>query len=125
MIHHVSVGSDDLERARRFYDPVLATVGLRLLDADDTGLGYGAAEMVFSVQRPVDGKPASAGNGSHICLVARNRKAVDAFHRTALANGGRDDGPPGLRPKYDANYYGAFVRDPDSNKIEAVTYSAE
>jgi catechol 2,3-dioxygenase-like lactoylglutathione lyase family enzyme len=125
MLHHVSIGSNDLGRARAFYDAVLATLGLRVLAEDESSADYGAVEIVFSVETPVDGRPATPGNGMHIAFQARDRAAVQAFHRSGVANGGRDDGAPGLRPEYDANYYGAFLRDPDGNKIEAVTFSAD
>lgn len=124
MIHHVSVGSNDVARAKRFYDAVLLPLGYRLMGETGRSLGYGVTEYMFSIETPVDGKPASAGNGTHICFRARDRGAVDAFHRNGLANGGADAGAPGLRPEYDANYYGAFLFDPDGNKVEAVTYSA-
>jgi catechol 2,3-dioxygenase-like lactoylglutathione lyase family enzyme len=124
MIHHLSVGTNDVARARAFYDPVLAVIGLRLMNADAESLDYGVGAFLLSIETPVDGKPATPGNGVHIAFTAEDRGMVDAFHRTALANGGTDDGPPGLRPEYNSNYYGAFVRDPDGNKIEAVTYSA-
>jgi catechol 2,3-dioxygenase-like lactoylglutathione lyase family enzyme len=124
MIHHVSVGSSDLARARAFYDPIMELLGLRLLNADERSIDYGVGDVLFSVARPVDGRPASPGNGVHIAFTARDRAMVQQFHRLALTRGGSEDGGPGLRPEYDANYYGAFVRDPDGNKIEAVTHAA-
>jgi catechol 2,3-dioxygenase-like lactoylglutathione lyase family enzyme len=124
VIHHLSFGTNDVERARAFYDPVLAVVGLRRLDADGTALDYGIGQFLLSLETPVDGEPATPGNGIHIAFAAQDRAMVDLFHRTALENGGSDAGAPGLRPEYDAHYYGAFVRDPDGNKLEAVTYSA-
>lgn len=124
MIHHVSVGTNDVARSRRFYDAVLPTIGLSPMSADDGGLGYGSGTFHFSVQVPIDGRKATVGNGSHIAFAVEDRSMVDRFHAAALAHGGSDDGAPGLRP-YDAHYYGAFVRDPDGNKIEAVTYSAK
>lgn len=122
MIHHVSLGTDDLGTAKAFYDAVLDVIGLRLTYQDDRSIGYGTGETVFSLETPVDGKSAAPGNGVHVAFVAGSREMVDAFHRAALAHGGRDDGPPGLRPRYDAHYYAAFVRDPDGNKIEAVAF---
>ena len=124
MIHHVSVGTNDLARSKRFYDAVLPIIGIMPMSEDDTGLGYGAGTFHFSVQVPIDGKPSTVGNGTHIAFAAEDRSMVDRFHRTAIEHGGRDDGAPGLRTDYDANYYGAFVRDPDGHKIEAMTYSA-
>ena len=125
MIHHVSLGTNDLDRARAFYDPVLQTLGLRLIQADGESLDYGASDIFFSLETPVNKSRASAGNGTHVAFQARDRAAVQDFHRTALANGGSDAGEPGIRAQYDQHYYGAFVLDPDGNKIEAVTYSAK
>ncbi|MFS0770763.1 VOC family protein [Sphingomonas sp. 1P08PE] len=123
MIHHVSVGTDDLNRSIRFYDAVLPGLGLRrILDDTGEGMHYGTGHIEFSTIRT--DAPATAGNGVHIAFDVERRAMVDAFHRDALANGGSDAGAPGLRPHYDANYYAAFVRDPDGNKIEALTYSA-
>lgn len=124
MIHHLSLGTNDSRRARAFYDPVLAVLGLKLLADRDGSLDYGVNRFLFSLEKPKDGRPATAGNGVHIAFEAADRAMVDRFHRTALAHGGADAGPPGLRPEYDPNYYGAFVFDPDGNKIEAVTFSA-
>lgn len=124
MIHHVSVGSSDLARSRAFYQAVIPLLGYRLISEDEQSLNYGAGDVAFSVERPLDQQPATGGNGTHIAFKARDRAAVDAFHREGLARGGRDAGAPGLRPEYDANYYGAFLMDPDGNKVEAVTYSA-
>lgn len=125
MIHHVSLGTNDLARARAFYDPVLQVLGLRLIQHDDESLDYGASDIFFSLETPTDKRSASAGNGMHVAFQARDRATVNEFHRVALAHGGTDAGEPGVRPQYDAHYYGAFVRDPDGNKIEAVTYSGK
>ena len=125
MLSHDSLGTNEADRAARFYDPVLAVLGLRKLDERDGAIDYGTAMTVFSLEKPTDGQPASVGNGVHIAFWAGKREQVDEFYRLALAHGGSDAGAPGLRPKYDANYYGAFVRDPDGNKIEAVTFQAE
>lgn|ERR687893_339530 len=124
MIHHVSLGTNDIDRARAFYDPLMALLGLRLIEAKDRALLYGTGEVLFSVERPVDGQPASPGNGVHVAFAARDRAMVEAFHATGLARGGRDAGGPGLRPTYDPNYFAAFLYDPDGNKVEAVTFSA-
>lgn len=125
VIHHVSLGTNDLERSKRFYDAVLPIVGIMPMSQDEGGLGYGSGTFHFSIQVPIDGKPASVGNGTHIAFAAEDRSMVDRFYSTALEHGGSEDGAPGLRPAYDAHYYGAFVRDPDGHKIEAVTYSAK
>lgn len=124
MLSHVSLGTNDADRAAAFYDPVLATLGIRKICEREVSIDYGVSKTVFSLEKPSDGKPASVGNGVHIAFDAGTRGQVDEFYRVALANGGTDAGAPGLRPEYDANYYGAFVRDPDGNKIEAVTFLA-
>jgi len=125
MIHHVSLGTNDVERARRFYDPLFELLGLRLLKSDRTGAHYGTGDILFSLVVPTNEQHASAGNGTHIAFQARSRKMVDEFHALALKNGGRSDGAPGIRPEYDENYYGAFVFDPDGNMVEAVSHSAK
>ena len=125
MIHHVSVGTTDIKRSRAFYDPVLKVLGLQLLNADGESADYGTSAVLFSVETPVDGRPASAGNGVHIAFRTDHRKTVREFHQVGLANGGIDSGTPALRPEYDANYFGAFLLDPDGNKIDAVTFSAD
>lgn len=122
MLSHVSLGTKDAVRAAAFYDPVLAVLGIRKGIRRGGSIDYSAATIGFSLEAPVDGKPASVGNGVHVAFIAESRAKVDEFHRVALANGGSDGGAPGLRPEYDANYYGAFVRDPDGNKIEAVCF---
>ncbi len=125
MIHHLSVGTNNVARAKRFYDAVLPIVGILPMKHTETGADYGSGQILFSIETPVDGNPATVGNGSHVAFAAGDRAMVDRFYEAALAHGGTSDGEPGLRPEYDANYYGAFVRDPDGNKIEAVTYSAK
>lgn len=124
MIHHVSVGTNDLNRSKRFYDAVLPIVGILPLAEAEDGVGYSCGTFHFSMQVPIDGKPATVGNGSHVAFGAENRGMVDRFYAVALEKGGASDGPPGLRRSYDPNYYSAFVRDPDGNKLEIVTYSA-
>lgn len=119
-ISHVSLGTNDFPRARAFYDAVLATLGMRCVMAIDEGAGYGREFPEFWVQLPHDGAAANPGNGTHVCFTAASEAEVKAFHRKALELGGEDDGKPGLRKEYDDNYYAAFVRDLDGNKIEAL-----
>ena len=90
----------------------------------EEAVGYGAGITVFSLNRPADGKPATVGNGAHVAFEVERRAAADAFFRAAIDHSGTPDGEPGLRPEYDPNYYAAFVRDPDGNTIEALTFSA-
>lgn len=124
MVHHVSLGTADLARARAFYDPVMRELGLRCTLNAPEAVGYGAGITVFSLNLPADGAPAAPGNGVHVAFEVEKRSAVDAFFRVALAHGGVGDGEPGLRPEYDSHYYAAFVRDLDGNKIEALTFAA-
>ncbi|WP_445217030.1 VOC family protein [Bradyrhizobium sp. Pa8] len=124
MIHHVSIGTNDVPRARTFYDPLMALIGFRVIKSSDQSVHYGAPDIVLSLETPANGEPASPGNGVHIAFRASDRAVVRRFYAAAVANGGSDDGAPGIREKYNVNYYGAFVRDLDGNKIEAVTYTA-
>jgi catechol 2,3-dioxygenase-like lactoylglutathione lyase family enzyme len=124
MLHHVSLGTSDLDRARAFYDPVMRELGLlRTLDVEDA-VGYGGGITAFSLNLPADGSSPSPGNGVHVAFEVEKRSVVDAFYRVAIEQGATADGEPGLRPHYDAHYYAAFVRDPDGNKIEALTFAA-
>jgi catechol 2,3-dioxygenase-like lactoylglutathione lyase family enzyme len=126
MLHYITVGSNDLKRAATFYDAVLATLGMTRSATKDRELGYGLAtpdplwrERFFFVVTPYLDYPATWGNGTLIAFRAPTRKVVDGFHAAALAHGGTDDGPPGLRP-YHASFYSCYVRDPDGNKLSAV-----
>ena len=124
MIHHVSVGTNDIKRARAFYEPLMSLIGFRLLKSSDKAVQFGSSDIMFSLEMPINGLPATPGNGVHIAFQAPDRQTVRRFHEAAIANGATDEGTPGIRENYNANYYGAFVRDPDGNKIEAVTYTA-
>ncbi len=122
MILYITLGTNDLTRATRFYDPVMATLGLTRARTEKDEIGFmapGDTRCRLWVTQPHDGKPATIGNGSMPAFVASTQAAVDAFHAAALANGGRDEGPPGLRP-YGPSFYAAYVRDPDGNKLSAV-----
>lgn len=124
MLHHVSLGTTDLARAEAFYDPVMRELGLTKTLRLDEAVGYGAGLTVFSLNLPADGASATPGNGVHVAFEVEKRAAVDAFFRAAIQNGGTADGEPDLRPEYDRHYYAAFVRDPDGNKVEALTFAA-
>jgi catechol 2,3-dioxygenase-like lactoylglutathione lyase family enzyme len=119
-LSHVSLGTADLDRAGAFYDRALGPLGCRRVQEFPGGIGWGRHWPEFWVQTPLDGRPASVGNGTHIAFLARSRAEVDAFHAEGLAAGGRCDGPPGERPHYEAGYYAAFLRDPDGHKVEAM-----
>ena len=123
MIDHVSIAVRDLKAAARFYEPLLATLGMtKLGDWPDAAVGYGKKYPEFWINRRKDMAPVAADSGVHICLRAPSVQAVDAFHAAALAAGGSCDGAPGLRAHYHENYYAAFIRDPDGNRIEVVTF---
>ena len=121
MLHHISIGVADVERAARFYDRVLQELGYkRVFEILPYGIGYGDKQPAFWVQLPHDQQAASTGNGVHVAFNATSEEVIRAFHRAALEAGGSDDGAPGPRPDYGPDYFGAFVRDLDGNKIEAV-----
>jgi catechol 2,3-dioxygenase-like lactoylglutathione lyase family enzyme len=92
MIHHVSVGTNDVGRSKRFYDAVLPLLGILPMAEDEGGLGYGSGTFHFGVQVPVDGKAATVGNGTHIAFAVEDRLTVDRFHKAAMQHGGGDDG---------------------------------
>jgi|TARA_B110000196_G_scaffold312618_1_gene318117 catechol 2,3-dioxygenase-like lactoylglutathione lyase family enzyme len=126
MFSHITVGTNNFARAAAFYDTVLATLGHQRFVSGDYHAGYGLPNgNQFWLLRPFDKAAATPGNGNHIALLAPSRNAVRTFHATALANGGSDEGVPALRPHYHANYYGAYARDPDGNKIQAVCHRSE
>jgi catechol 2,3-dioxygenase-like lactoylglutathione lyase family enzyme len=128
MYSHITLGTNDLAKAKEFYDAALAPLGLSAVMEFDGAVGYGESSEPGTrlfVCTPFDGKAASFGNGTHIAPNAPTRAAVDAFHAAAMAQGGSDEGAPGLRPQYTPNYYGAYVRDLDGNKLQAVCYASE
>jgi len=127
MFSHLTIGSNDIARARVFYDAVLGALGHeRFDDYEDYASAYGKAQdTTVWVTSPLDGEPATAGNGMTVGFLAVDRGSVDAFYAAAMANGGTDEGKPGLRPQYHESYYGAYVRDPDGNKLCAACHQAE
>ncbi|MGJ3648919.1 VOC family protein [Sphingomonas sp. GlSt437] len=124
MFSHITLGTSDFARSRRFYEPVMAALGLTEPFKMDDAIVFGTltGPKLFVVA-PFDGGAPSPGNGPHAALLAPDRAAVDAFHAAALAYGGSCEGPPGPRPQYHAHYYAAYVRDPDGNKLQAVCHS--
>jgi catechol 2,3-dioxygenase-like lactoylglutathione lyase family enzyme len=129
MYSHVTVGTSKLTRAMRFYDAALAPLGLKRRRTFKIAASYASDDFAgpnepFWIVRPYDGEDASAGNGVTVAFDTGTRAAVDAFHQAALAAGGKDEGPPGIRAHYHPNYYGAYVRDPDGNKICVVCHKA-
>ncbi len=115
-VQHTAVNVSDWERAKRFYDEVLALFGYRVVYEEPGALAYYADPrgLDFGIARrdPV--------GGAHVAFGAEDRAAVDRYYETALAAGGSDNGAPGIREKYAPDYYAAFVLDPDGNNIEAV-----
>ncbi len=116
MIGYVTLGTNDYERAKAFYDAVLGVLGAKRTMASDRMQGYGSVGggPMLAVCKPYDGGPATAGNGTMIALAANSREEVDRTHAAAMANGARDEGAPGLRGE---TFYGAYFRDPDGNKL--------
>lgn len=130
MFSHICVGTNDFERARAFYAAVFAVLGhpLRFSEPDNGAAAWqpkNADRPLFFLTRPFDGAPASVGNGQMTALLAQSRAEVDRCHAVALANGATCEGPPGLRPHYHADYYGAYARDPDGNKLCVCCHRAE
>ena len=126
VLSHVTLPVDDLAAGLAFYEPVFASLGVDRLPSGETpGEDYafsrdGADLPVIYVQRPFDGRPAAHGNGQHVSFFAQTSTEVDQFYEIALRLGGRDDGPPGVRPTYTQPYYAAYIRDPFGTKIQAV-----
>ncbi len=122
MFSHIHIGVSDFERSFAFYTQIMSLLfyPLKFVERDVPWAGWkpaGADRPLLLIGAPFNGAPPSAGNGQMVALLAPSRAAVDACHAAALAAGGTCEGPPGLRPQYHANYYGAYFRDPDGNKI--------
>jgi catechol 2,3-dioxygenase-like lactoylglutathione lyase family enzyme len=127
MFLYLTLGTNDLARAKRFYDAALAPLGLALRTVDSDELGYGrldAARTQLWITKPYDGNAANNGNGTMVAFDAPNRAAVDAFYSAGLRHGGTDEGAPGLRP-YGDHFYACYLRDPDGNKLSAVCETPE
>ena len=118
-ISFVMVGTNDLEKSSKFYDAILAHLGMKRITITERYIGYGSSEddgVKFYITKPHNKENATAGNGTMVALSAETKEAVDKFHTTALKNGAINEGDPGVRS--DGNYYG-YVRDHDGNKITA------
>jgi catechol 2,3-dioxygenase-like lactoylglutathione lyase family enzyme len=127
MYSHITVGTSSLRRAMRFYDAALAPLGMKRTRTFKIAASYAPPDFSgvnepFWVVRPNDENEATPGNGVTVAFDAPTRAVVHAFHAAALAAGGVDEGAPGLREHYHPNYYGAYVRDPDGNKVCAVCH---
>src|SRR5690242_19029854 len=121
MIDHVSVAVRDLDQAARFYQSVLGAIGYDKLEVRPHTIGFGKKYPECRINLRPGMAPLADDSGSDVGLRVRTRELVDAFHAAALAAGGSSDGAPGLRPQHGEGYYAAFIRDPDGNRIEAVT----
>ena len=123
MLDHISIPVRDFDRAARFYDAVLRTIGLTRTRDREGQIGYGTEvplPPVFWIHAHSGDNAARAGIGLHISFRVKSREEVHAFHAAGLKHGGKDAGAPGPRPQYTAGFYGAFVLDPEGFKIEAV-----
>jgi catechol 2,3-dioxygenase-like lactoylglutathione lyase family enzyme len=123
MIDHVSIPVRDLAAATRFYEAVLGTLGIAKLEARPATVGFGKKYPEFWINWRGETPSLPENFGGHVCFRARSTELVDAFYAAALKAGGSSDGAPGLRPQHGEGYYAAFVRDPDGNRIEAVTFT--
>src|ERR1700733_11175125 len=123
MIDHISIAVRDLTKGEKFYTAALAPLGFsKLKEWPGAAIGFGKKYPEFWINKREAMERVAENSGVHICLRARDTAAVDAFHAAALEAGGVSDGAPGLRPHYHATYYAAFIRDPDGNRIEALTF---
>ncbi|WP_144633899.1 VOC family protein [Bordetella genomosp. 13] len=127
MFSHVTVGTTDLQRSERFYDAILFPLGLvRRAGKPDGKQGFACwvdpdkALPRFYVYEPFDGEPGTAGNGSMVAFLASSQALVDQAYQAGMQAGGSDEGAPGERPHYAPGYYGAYLRDPDGNKVHIV-----
>lgn len=118
-INHVSLGTNDFERAASFYDSVLAVLGVKRIMEHPGAIAYGKEFPEFWLNTPVNNERATVGNGTHTGFMAASKEEVDMFHSVALQAGATDEGAPGPRTEYGEAYYGGFVRDLDGHKIEA------
>jgi len=127
MFSHFSLGSNDLLRSEAFYSALMPTLGQTLLEVshDEGYVAFGRPgwrHPQLFIGRPFDGLPATWSHGFHIAFMAKDKEAVHQFYESAINHGGYDDGAPGLRSIYAPDYYAAYVRDPDGNKLQAVCY---
>ena len=125
MIGYVILGTNDLPRARSFYDSLLAEMGVtRMMEFGDRGSAWAAAmdKPMLCIMTPYDGQPATVGNGVMAGIAVGSRDEVDRMHSKALELGGTDEGPPGLRPAGGEGFYAAYFRDLDGNKLDVFYY---
>jgi catechol 2,3-dioxygenase-like lactoylglutathione lyase family enzyme len=121
MFSHVMIGTNDLEKAKSFYDALLGTLGVPPGRVDRYRVFYRTSTGTFSVSKPIDGKPATPANGGTIGFAANTSEQADTWHATGIANGGTTcEEPPGVREGPAGKFYLAYLRDPDGNKLCAL-----
>jgi catechol 2,3-dioxygenase-like lactoylglutathione lyase family enzyme len=121
MFSHIMIGTNDLQRAKAFYDAVLGALGVPPATVDGQRIFYRTPTGVFSVTKPIDGEPATCANGMTIGFAAASTAQADAWHAAGLAAGGRScEDPPGVREGRAGRLYLAYLRDPDGHKICAL-----
>jgi catechol 2,3-dioxygenase-like lactoylglutathione lyase family enzyme len=124
MFDHVSIGVRDIARSKAFYDRTLEPIGFTRLSTTEDSLGYGKESVALWISATSSPIPEDPRSGLHFCFAAPDRESVAAFHAAALAAGGRDNGKPGIRADYGANYFAAYVVDPDGYRLEALCLGA-
>jgi catechol 2,3-dioxygenase-like lactoylglutathione lyase family enzyme len=122
MIDHISIPVRDIKASARFYETLLAPLGMTRVRDWPKSIGFGKTYPEFWLNERAQLKPPGEDSGAHVALRAPDAKAVDAFHAAAIAAGAQSDGAPGMRQEYSSHYYAAFIRDWDGNRIEAVTF---
>jgi len=130
MFSHIFIGVTDFTAAHAFYAPLMAELGLRqrFFEPERSWAAWQlktGGRPLFIIGRPFDRAPHEAGNGQMTAFMAKDRQTVDKVYQAAIASGGKDEGPPGIRPHYHANYYGAYFRDLDGNKLCVVCHEAQ
>ncbi|WP_020410605.1 VOC family protein [Hahella ganghwensis] len=125
IISHISIGTNQFDKAVAFYDKVLSAIGCQRIMEHPGAVAYGKQFPEFWVQTPIDGQSATVGNGFHIGFMVSSKEEVHAFYQAAIDAGASGDGESGPRPHYGEPYYGCFVRDLDGHKIEATYWDME
>lgn len=129
MISHITIGTNDIDRAAGFYAPIMDALGLSRVPMERSSpfvmwKRQESFRPLIALASPENGKPHHPGNGQMLALLAPDRKTVALVHQLAMDNGGSDEGAPGLRPHYHENYFGAYFRDLDGNKVCIVCHDA-
>jgi catechol 2,3-dioxygenase-like lactoylglutathione lyase family enzyme len=121
MFSHVMIGTNDLDKAKSFYDVLLGTLDIAPASVDRHRIFYRSKTGTFSVSKPIDGKPATFANGGTIGFAGNSPEQIDAFHAAGISHGGKTcEDPPGIREGAGMKLYIAYLRDPDGNKICAL-----